>query len=37
MKTIIKVTYIDTPKQRFVAMQNATGVDLIPVIKTVVA
>lgn len=36
MKTVIKITYVDTPKQRYIAMYNATGVELVKVVKTVV-
>lgn len=35
MKIIIKVTYVNTPKQRYIAMYTANGVELQRVIKTV--
>lgn len=35
MTTLIKVTYIDTPAQRYLAIYNATGVELVRVVRTV--
>ena len=35
MKMIINITYIDTPKQRFIAMSEHAGYKLYPVTKTV--
>ncbi len=35
MNTIVKITYIDTPVQRYVAMSNSNGYELHPVVRTV--
>lgn len=35
MTTHIAITYIDTPKQRFIPMYEHVGVKLYPVVRTV--
>ncbi len=35
MTIIINITYVDTPKQRFLPMYEGLGVKLYPVVRTV--